>query len=86
MATYGKYYAVRDAGTPSRLGRLHQTYPYTLRGLEAALEDARFRSYGKTPIVVVVLENRRSRVIRRYEHGREMSLEWPPRENEALAA
>ena len=30
MATYGKYYAVRDAGTPSRLGRVHQSYPHTL--------------------------------------------------------
>jgi len=41
MATYGKYYAVRYAGTPSRLGRVHQTYPHTLKGLEDALEDAR---------------------------------------------
>jgi hypothetical protein len=42
MATNGKYYAVRDAGTPSRLGRVHQTYPYTLTGLEDALEDRPF--------------------------------------------
>jgi hypothetical protein len=38
MATYGKYYAVRDAGTPSRLSRAHQTYPHRLKGLEDAPE------------------------------------------------
>ena len=70
MATYGKYYAVRDAGTPSRLSRVHQTDPHRLEGLEDALEDTRFRSYDARPIVVVVLDNRHSRVIRRYEHGR----------------
>jgi hypothetical protein len=72
LAAGDKFYVVRDAGTPRRLGRVHQAYPYTLQGLQDALVDARSRSYGKTPIVVVVLENRRSRVIRRYEYGREV--------------
>jgi hypothetical protein len=40
---------VREAGSPSRLGRVLQVYPYTLAALEQAMTDARFRSHqGKT--------------------------------------
>jgi hypothetical protein len=38
-------YVVRDAGSPSRLGKLYKIYPHTLDSLLEALEDARFRSH-----------------------------------------
>jgi hypothetical protein len=62
---------VQEAGSPSRLGRVLQVYPYTLAALEQAMTDARFRSHQGKPVVVTVVENRKSRVIRRYEGGRE---------------
>jgi hypothetical protein len=46
-------YVVRDAGTPSRLGKVYKVYPYTLRALIDAMEDARFRSFAGDPQVVV---------------------------------
>lgn len=58
-------YAVRDAGTPSRLGRVRKTYPYNLRSLLEALDDARLRSFNEGPQVVTVVTGRRSPVIRR---------------------
>ena len=62
-------YVVRDepAGTGRHSDRLH---PYTLRGFLAALEGARIRSFGDVAqVVVLVREDDRSRVIRRFEHG-----------------
>lgn len=64
-------YAVRDAGTPSGLGKIWKRYPYNLRSLLEALDDARLRSFGHGPQVVTVVTGRHSEVIRRYEHGRE---------------
>jgi hypothetical protein len=72
MATVGKSYAVRDADTGTRLGKVYKTYPYTLRSLLEALEDARLRSYNEPPQVVTVVTDRQSIVIRRYEGGREL--------------
>jgi hypothetical protein len=46
-------------------------YPYTLRGLTDALEEARFRSFAGPPQVVLVMGDGAMRVIRRYDHGRE---------------
>ena len=64
-------YAVRDAGTPSRLGKIYKTYPYDLRSLPEALEQARLRSFNDGPQVVTVVTGRQNQVIRRYEHGKE---------------
>jgi hypothetical protein len=30
---------------PSRIGKVYQTYPYTLKHLLKAIDDARFRSF-----------------------------------------
>jgi len=68
-------YVVRDAGSPSRMGRVYKVYPYTLKALLQALEDARFRSFAEVPQLVVRVDGRQRTVIRRFEHGREVS--WP---------
>jgi hypothetical protein len=62
---------VRDeeAGEP---GNVDQLYPYTLRGLTDALEEARFRSFAGPPQVVLVKADSGLRVIRRYASGREV--------------
>jgi len=65
-------YAVRDAGSPSRLGRVRKTYPYNLRSLLEALDDARLRSFNEGPQVVTLVRGRRSQVIRSDEHDREV--------------
>lgn len=74
MARAGGAYVVRDdgAGAPRNVDKL---YPYTLKGLTDALEEARFRSFAGPPQVVAVMGESGSKVIRRYEHGRES----PPR-------
>ena len=74
MARAGGAYVVRDdgAGTPRNVDKL---YPYTLKGLTDALEEARFRSFAGPPQVVAVMGESGTRVIRRYEGGRES----PPR-------
>jgi len=58
MARAGGAYVVRDdgAGTPGNVDKL---YPYTLRGLTEALEEARFRSFAGPPQVVAGLGGRR---------------------------
>ena len=70
MARAGGAYVVRDdgAGAPGNVDKL---YPYTLRGLTEALEEARFRSFAGPPQVVAVMGDGGMKVIRRYEHGRE---------------
>jgi hypothetical protein len=75
MARAGGAYVVRDdgAGTPENVDKL---YPYTLKGLTEALEEARFRSFAGPPQVVAVMGGGGMKVIRRYEHGRES----PPRD------
>jgi hypothetical protein len=67
-----KSYAVRHAGSPSRLGKVWKVYPFSLRSLEEALQDARLRSLYDGPHVLTVVEGRQSRVIRRFEHGRQV--------------
>lgn len=49
MATASKSYAVREAGTGNRLGKVWKTYPYNLRSLLEALDDARLRSINRGP-------------------------------------
>ena len=70
MARAGGAYVVRDdgAGAPGNVDRL---YPYTLKGLTDALEEARFRSFAGPPQVVEVMGEPGRKVIRRYERGRE---------------
>jgi len=64
-----KNYVVRDAGARPAPGA---SYPYTLRGLEDALEHAAFRSaFSGEAQEVAVVGDGEDRVIRRYEDGRE---------------
>jgi hypothetical protein len=51
MTAESKSYAVRDAGTPSRLGKINKVFPYNLRSLLEALDDARLRSFNEGPAV-----------------------------------
>jgi hypothetical protein len=46
-------------------------FPYTLRGLTDALDEARFRSFAGPPQVVAVMGEGGLKVIRRYVSGRE---------------
>ncbi len=71
MPAGSRAYAVRDAGSASRLGKVHETSPYTLRSLLEALDEARLRSLDEGAQVVTVVTGRQSQVIRRYEHGKE---------------
>ena len=78
MARAGGAYVVRDdgAGTPGNVDKL---YPYTLRGLTDALEEARFRSFAGPPQVVAVMGEGGLKVIRRYSGGREVPPGEAPR-------
>jgi hypothetical protein len=78
MARAGGAYVVRDdgAGTPGNVDKL---YPYTLRGLTDALEEARFRSFAGPPQVVAVMGEGGLKVIRRYSGGRETPPAGAPR-------
>lgn len=78
MATPGRAYIVREAGSPSRLGRVFRTYEYTLAALQEAIEAARLRSLYGSPQVVTRVEGRRSTVIRRFERGREVPVAGGP--------
>jgi len=73
-ARSGGAYVVRDDGGPStgtQPGNVDKLYPYTLRGLTDALEEARFRSFAGPPQVVLVSGEGGLRVIRRFDRGRE---------------
>jgi hypothetical protein len=75
MTEAGKGYVVRDAETTGgKGGKVDQLYPYTLRGLTEALEEARFRSHSGAPQVLAVLGVGNTRVIRRFERGREVPV------------
>jgi hypothetical protein len=65
-------YVVREDSTGGQRGSVDRLYPYTLKGLTDALDEARFRSYSGPPQIVTVLADNRTRVIRRYEHGHEV--------------
>jgi hypothetical protein len=80
MTTTGKAYVVRDAGPGTPPGGVTQVYPYTLQGITAALEDARFRSFGGSPQALVVMTDGTSKVIRRFEDGHEVPLTALPRD------
>jgi hypothetical protein len=71
VAGESKSYAVREAGSPSRLGKVRKAYPYDLKSLLEALSDARFWSLTGGPLVVTVVTGRDSQVIRRFEGGKE---------------
>jgi hypothetical protein len=72
MTTARKAYVVRDAGSDIPSGDVTQVYAYTLKGLTTALQDARLRSYGGIPQVVVVMTDGEASVIRRFDHGHEV--------------
>ena len=74
MAAAGRAYVVQDDGPRTGPGETQINYPYTLRGIENALTDAVFRSIGGPAQVIKVLSGDQSRVIRRYEHGREVPV------------
>ena len=74
VAAAGRSYVVQDAGPRTGPGETQIEYPYTLRGIENALTDAAFRSIGGPAQVIKVVSGDQSRVIRRYEHGREMPV------------
>ncbi len=60
---------------PDRLPRhVDQVYPYDLRGLVKALEEARLRSYGDNPQLLIAREGEESRVVRRFERGLETEV------------
>ena len=52
-------------------------YPYTLRALLDALDDARLRSYSEGPQLVIRVEGTTRAVFRRYEGGREAPIQRP---------
>ena len=74
MAGERRAYMVQDAGSPSRMGKVYKVCPYTLKALFQALDDARFRSFAEVPQLIVRVNGRQRTVIRRFEHGREVSL------------
>ena len=78
MARAGGAYVVRDDETDAGQGNVDKLYPYTLRGLTDALEEARFRSFSGPPQVVLAITETGARVIRRYEDGRERPAAGPP--------
>jgi len=71
MARAGSAYVVRDDEADTAAGNVDKLYPYTLKGLTDALEEARYRSYAGPPQVVLVLGESGVKPIRRYEKGRE---------------
>jgi hypothetical protein len=76
MARAGGAYVVRDDSggrgpADAGPGNVDKLYPYTLKGLTDALEEARFRSFSGPPQVVMVMKADGLQVIRRYEEGRE---------------
>ena len=55
MARAGAAYVVRDDSAGTMPGNVDKLYPYTLKGLTDALEEARFRSSAGPPQVLVVM-------------------------------
>lgn len=78
MVRAGSAYVVRDAGAGTASGNVDKVYPYTLKGLTDALEEARFRSFTGPPQVVLVKVASGLKPIRRYEDGREAPAEDAP--------
>jgi hypothetical protein len=75
MTEAARGYLVRDADPARGKGaKVDQIYPYTLRGLTEALEEARFRSHSGAPQVLAILGTGNTRIIRRFEDGREVPV------------
>ena len=74
MARAGAAYVVRDDGAGTMAGNVDKLYPYTLKGLTDALEEARFRSFAGPPQVVMVVTETGMKAIRRYSRGRESPI------------
>ena len=75
MTEAARGYLVRDADSTRGNGaKVDQIYPYTLRGLTEALEEARLRSHSGSPQVLAILGTGTTRVIRRFENGREVPV------------
>jgi hypothetical protein len=64
-------YLVIDESAERLPRHVDQVYPYTLHGLVKALAEARLRSYGDNPQLVLAREGEASRIVRRFEHGHE---------------
>jgi hypothetical protein len=80
MTEAARGYLVRDAdSTRGKGAKVDQIYPYTLRGLTEALEEARFRSHSGAPQVLAILGTGNTRIIRRFEDGREVPVAPLPR-------
>jgi hypothetical protein len=71
MARAGSAYVVRNETAGGMSGNVDKLYPYTLKGLTDALEEARFRSFAGPPQLVLVMTDDGMKVIRRYSRGRE---------------
>jgi hypothetical protein len=67
-------YVVRNDSPGAPSGNVDKLYPYTLKGLVEALEEARFRSFAGPPQLVLVKGEDGMRVIRRYSLGKEEAL------------
>jgi hypothetical protein len=78
MARAGSAYVVRAEGAGVPSGNVDKLYPYTLKGLTDALEEARYRSFGGPPQVVLVKVESGLRPIRRYEKGKETKARDAP--------
>ena len=74
MARAGGAYVVRDENAGTTPGNVDKLYPYTLKGLTDALEEARFRSFAGPPQLVMVVTERGMKAIRRYSRGRESPI------------
>jgi hypothetical protein len=74
VAPAGEAYVVQDAGPRISPGETQVEYPYTLRGIEDALADAVSRSIEGPAQVIKVVSGDQGRVIRGYEHGREVPV------------
>lgn len=72
MPTGSRAYVVRDAEAGP--GEVTRVYPYTLKGLTEALDEARFLSMGGAAQVLAVIVDGRSTVIRKFEGGREVPV------------
>lgn len=71
MARAGGAYVVRDEDAAAQSPNVDKLYPYTLKGLTDALEEARFRSFAGPAQIVAVMAENGMKIIRRYENGRE---------------
>jgi hypothetical protein len=77
MARAGSAYVVRDDAAGTTPGSVDKLFPYSLKGLTDALDEARFRSSAGPPQVVLVMSDTGMKAIRRYENGRERPARRP---------